>query len=278
MDARDPVQFNAQTHDRISGQYDRIHGEIFNPVEQARLRDGLARAVAAVRTDSSSVTALDYGCGSGNLTRHLIDLGMHTVSADVSKKFLGLIRERFASTGLSSTMRINGRDLSDVPDGRFDLVATYSVLHHVQDYLRIVEEMCRVLKPGGVLYIDHEVTETYYDRPAEYVEFLRKARPPVNWRRYVRLLLDVPGYIHVLRRLRNPRYKREGDIHVWPDDRIEWDRIEQTLARCRFEIVLKQDYLVCSNLYNLNVYNQYKDQCSDQRLLITRKGQLPHLV
>jgi ubiquinone/menaquinone biosynthesis C-methylase UbiE len=272
MDARDPVRFNAQAHDRISGQYDRIHGEIFNPVEQTRLRDALARAVAAVRTDSpSTLMALDYGCGSGNLTRHLIELGVRTVSADVSEKFLALIREQFATTGLSSTMKIKGRDLADVPDGRFDLVATYSVLHHVQDYLRIVAEMCRILKPGGVLYIDHEVTDTYYDRPAEYVAFLRKAGPAVNWRRYLRLLLDVPGYIHILRRIRNPRYKREGDIHVWPDDRIEWGRIEQVLAQRHFEIILKQDYLVCSNLYKRDVYNRYKDRCSDQRLLIARK-------
>jgi ubiquinone/menaquinone biosynthesis C-methylase UbiE len=271
MDARDPVQFNAQTHDRISGKYDRIHGEIFNPIEQTRLREALACAVTAVKTGSSPITALDYGCGSGNLTRHLIEQDVHTVSADVSENFLKLIREQFATTGLSSTMKINGRDLSDVPDGRFDLVATYSVLHHVPDYLRIVEEMCRVLRPGGVLYIDHEVTDTYYDRPAEYVEFLQKARPAVNWQRYLRLLLDVPGYVHILLRLRNPRYKREGDIHVWPDDRIEWNRIEQTIARHRFEIVLKQDYLVCSNLYDPDIYNQYKDICSDQRLLIARK-------
>ena len=103
------------------------------------------------------------------------------------------------------------------------------------------------------------------------IEFIRKARPVVNWRRYMRLLLDVPGYIHIVRRLRNPRYKREGDIHVWPDDRIEWDKIEQVLAGRGFEIVLKQDYLAYRDIYKLDVYNQYKDKCSDQRLLIARK-------
>jgi ubiquinone/menaquinone biosynthesis C-methylase UbiE len=271
MDARDPVQFNAQTHDRISSHYDRIHGEIFNPIEQARLREALTRALAAVQTDSAPITALDYGSGSGNLTRHLIDRGVRTVSADVSEEFLSLIREGFATTGLSSTLKVNGRDLAGVPEGRFDLVTTYSVLHHVPDYLHIVAEMCRVLKPGGVLYIEHEVTETYYNRPPAYIEFLKKARPVVNWQRGLRLLLDVPGYIHILRRLRNPRYKREGDIHVWPDDRIEWHRIEQVLAERHFEIIQKQDYLVCTNLYNLDIYHQYKDKCADQRLLIARK-------
>lgn len=271
MNTRDLVQFNAQTHDRISGRYDRIHGEIFNPIEQARLHAALVEAVASVRTGASPITALDYGCGSGNVTRHLIELAVRTVSADVSDNFLKLVDGTFASGGLSTTLRLNGRDLSEVSDAHFDLVATYSVLHHVPDYLGIVGEMCRVLKPGGVLYIDHEACETVYERPAMYVEFLRKARPMIDWRRYRRLFLDVPGYIHIIRRLLNPRYKREGDIHVWADDRIEWDRIEEVLGNCHFEIVLKQDYLVCSNLYNLDVYNQYKGKCADQRLLIARK-------
>ncbi|MBN1360268.1 MAG: methyltransferase domain-containing protein [Sedimentisphaerales bacterium] len=257
-------------------RYERIHGEIFNPVEQQRLHDSLRRAVATIQTGSQPLTALDYGCGSGNLTRHLIDLGLQTVSADVSEHFLRLIEKDFSRSGLSSTLQINGADLSGVQDCHFDLVATYSVLHHVPDYLHIVAEMCRVVKPGGVVYIDHEATEAYYSRPAEYVEFLRKAQPRVNWRRYLRLLFDVPGYVHIVRRLLNPRYKREGDIHVWPDDHIEWDKIERVLTERGWEVVLKQDYLLCRSLYDPAVYSQYKDRCSDQRVLIARKRQDPH--
>ena len=251
--------------------YETAHGDIFNPIEQQRLHNSLRDAIQAVQTDSTPLAALDYGCGSGNLTRHLIDLGVHTVSADVSDDFLKAIERKFADTALSETLKINGVDLTNVPDGRFDLVASYSVLHHVPDYLAIVAEMCRVIKPGGVLYIDHEVTETYYEKPAVYLEFLRKARPRVNWRRYLSLALDVRGYIHILRRLRNPRYKREGDIHVWPDDHVEWDKVEQIALSQGFEIVVKRDYLLCKAVYDLDVYNEFKDRCSDERVLIARK-------
>lgn len=269
----EPEKKPAVSYDaRVTRTYEGIHGEIFNPVEQQRLHETLRRAIAVIETGSDPLTALDYGCGSGNLTRHLIDLGLQTVSADVSDHFLKLIDKTFSQSGLSSTLRINGADLSNVPDCQFDLVVTYSVLHHVPDYLRIVAEMCRVVKPGGVVYIDHEVIEAYYDRPVEYVEFLRKARPRLNWRRYLRLLCDVSGYIHVLRRLWNPRYKREGDIHVWPDDRIEWDRIERVLTGRGCEIVFKQDYLLCRSLYDPDIYSEYKDRCSDQRVLIARKS------
>jgi ubiquinone/menaquinone biosynthesis C-methylase UbiE len=251
--------------------YEHAHGDIFNSIEQQRLHGMLREAVKSVRTRAERIQSLDFGCGSGNVTRHLIELGTCTTSADLSDDFLKDIRRKFSGSGLSETLKLNGRDLSNVPDAQFDLVATYSVLHHVPDYLAIVRELCRVVKPGGVLYIDHEATETYYEKPAAYVEFLRKARPRVNWRRFLSLALDVRGYVHILRRLRNPRYKREGDIHVWPDDRIEWDKIETILTDQGFEIIARQDYLLYKAIYDLQIYNQYKDRCTDERVLIARR-------
>jgi ubiquinone/menaquinone biosynthesis C-methylase UbiE len=251
--------------------YENVHREIFNAVEQQRLHGTLEQAVKAVQTGSQPLTALDYGCGSGNLTRHLLELGVRTVSADVSADYLKAVEKRFSGTGRVEVLRLNGADLAGVPDGHFDLIATYSVLHHVPDYLAIVAEMGRVARPGGVVYIDHEVTEAYYQRPAVYVEFLKKARPRVNWRRWATLALDVKGYVHIWRRLVNPRYKREGDIHVWPDDHIEWDKIEQVLLSQGFEIVLRHDYLLCKAIYDPRVYNEYQDRCADERVLIARK-------
>ena len=251
--------------------YEDVHCDIFNSIEQQRLSGMLREALGLVQTGAKPVKALDFGCGSGNLTRHLIALGVSTTSADLSEDFLKDIRRKFSGSGLCETLHLNGKDLSNVRDAQFDLVATYSVLHHVPDYLAIVREMCRVTRPGGVLYIDHEVTDTYYERPPVYAEFLRKARPHVNWRRGLSLILDVRGYVHLLRRLRNPRYKREGDIHVWLDDHIEWDKIEQVLVSDGFDIVMRRDYLLYKAIYDLQVYNEYKDRCTDERVLIARR-------
>ncbi len=269
--SEEQLHFNIKIHDEVSEKYRSLHGDIFSPIEQERLHTVLDDVIKMVKTKSRPLTALDYGCGSGNVTRHLIELGIETTSADISEAFLRMIERDFAHTGLSKTVRINGTDLSNISDAQFDLITTYSVLHHVPDYLFILKEMCRVLKTGGVLYIDHEVTESYYERPREYIEFLRKAKPIINWKRYLRLLIDVRGYKHIFRRLINPRYKREGDIHVWPDDRIEWQKIEQILTSRGFEIILKKDYLLCRNSYNRDVYYEYKNKCSDMRILAARK-------
>lgn len=54
------------------------------------------------------------------------------------------------------------------------MVATYSVLHHVPDYLKIVDEFVRVLKPGGVIYIDHEVSPSYWEINDTYQSYLEE--------------------------------------------------------------------------------------------------------
>jgi ubiquinone/menaquinone biosynthesis C-methylase UbiE len=259
---------------RTASRYDRVHGDIFNDTEQQRLRQALTSAIEAVQTGSGTLRALDYGSGSGNVVRHLLALGLRTTATDVTEAFLKILDEKFAGEDRLDTRRINGADLAEFDSGTYDLVTTYSVLHHVPDYLAIIREMCRVLKPGGILYIDHEVNENYYQRPPAYREFLRRAKPRCDWRRYGRLITDPRGYIHILRRLFNPRYKREGDIHVWPDDHIEWDRIEAVVMEAGLDVVHQEDYLLCRNIYAPEVYEAYKDRCTDERLLVARKKAL----
>jgi ubiquinone/menaquinone biosynthesis C-methylase UbiE len=272
MKTRDQVRHNIRVHNKVALKYEKIHDEIFNDVEQARLRDAVKQAIEAVTCGSGNLHALDVGCGSGNLTRHLINSGVATVSADVSEKFLNLIERNFSHTGLSGTLEINGRDLANINNCTFDMVVTYSVLHHVEDYLRLVREMCRVLKPGGVLYLDHEANETPYNPSAEYAEFLKSATPKsIMLRRFLRTLLSMEFYFNFIMKRINPRYAGEGDIHVWPDDHIDWDKIEQLLIGENFEIIEKKDYLLCKGSYLKDVYQMYKNKCADMRMLIARK-------
>jgi ubiquinone/menaquinone biosynthesis C-methylase UbiE len=275
MNAEDYVKDNIRAHNKVAPRYDKIHDEIFNDVEQTRIRDAVALAVESVKNGGKPLQALDVGCGSGNLTRHLIALGAATVSADVSENFLKLIEQNFSNTGLSKTLKLNGRDLSNINDCTFDLAATYSVLHHVQDYLHLVREMCRVLKPGGILYIDHESNETPFNPTAEYTEFLKSATPQsVILRKYLRLLLTREFYVNFVRKRINPRFAGEGDIHVWPDDHIEWDNTARLLLKKNFEIVLKEDYLVYRSSYLKDIYEIYRHKCTDMTMLLARKKPL----
>jgi len=260
------VRENIEVHDKVANDYASAHGEIFNEIEQERLSSALKESLQTVKTGCKSLTALDYGCGSGNITNQLLNLNINVVAADVSSHFLTLVRQKFSCERLS-TLSLNGKDLIGVEADSFDFIAVYSVLHHIPDYLAAITELARVCKPGGVIYIDHEHNDEYFfDRPV-YKEFKSKALR-IDWRKY----FVFSNYVGKIRRWFNPKYSNEGDIHVWRDDCIEFHRIEEILTRLGFEVVWSKDYLHFNKLYRPEIYKKYEKLCTDVRLMVFRKS------
>lgn len=275
MDEDALVERSIRRYRRAHRRYDRVHPDIFNPVEQGRLRGELTRAVEA----APGTRALDFGCGSGNLTSHLLELGMDVTAADVSPHFLRTVSRRFGVP----TLRLNGRDLAGVPDASFDLAAAYSVLHHVPDYLRAVRELARVVRPEGIVYIDHEVNDGFW--PPDgcghnlRVEWdrMRLERPGFwnperhRWQRY----LMPAKYLLGVRLLFDPDYLfgNEGDIHVWEHDRIEWDAVIATLESSGCSVAWRADYLSYDPAYPEDLYRSYRARgCTDMTVVAARRG------
>jgi ubiquinone/menaquinone biosynthesis C-methylase UbiE len=265
MDESTKIARNIAVHDRIALKYEKRHDEIFNPREQARLGAVLADARAAIASGREPLKALDLGCGSGNLTGHLLRLGFHVTAADVSPAFLKLVEARHPGAPLHSH-RLNGRDLGEFDDREFDLVATYSVLHHIPDYLSALGEAARVCAVGGVIVIDHEQNEDYWRGNPAYAQLQKEALQP-DLSRFFR----PANYYHKLRRLFDPRHTNEGDIHVWPDDHIEWPKIRGQLERLGFEVIRDEDYLLYRGRYRPAVYDRFVGRCTDTKVMILRK-------
>lgn len=256
---------NIKIHDKIARKYEQRHGEIFNDVEKKRLRAALIRALNEVKTGRKPVHAFDFGCGSGNLTGHLLACGAKVTSGDVSPAFLELVRASYENNP-PSLLLLNGKDLSEVPDNTFDMVATYSVMHHVPDYLAACVELARVTRPGGVVMIDHESSENFWDDQIQFKQFHAEAAR-FDWRKY----LTPMNYVHRFRRVVNPRYSNEGDIHVWADDHIDWKKVRQVFTDNLCEVVIDEDYLLFRALYRPAVYDKYRDRIADTKLIVFRK-------
>ena len=282
------VERSIRKYRRSHRRYDRRHPEIFNPVEQARLHEALGEALADVRSEASPPRVLDLGCGTGNVTRHLLEHGARVLAADVSAEFLATIERRYAGTGRVETIRLNGTDLGGIEDGSVDMVCAYSVLHHIPDYLGGVSEACRVLAPGGIAFLDHEANESFWDKSSCFWELLRaQAEARVDrqnrwngrrwwhpdekrWQRY----LMPSKYVLKARQMVNPAYPWdvEGDIHVWDHDHIEWDRVEERLVAGGCEVLRRVDYLNYSSEYDDAVWDRFKDTCTNMRLVVARRG------
>ena len=283
------VERSIRKYRRAHRRYERRHPEIFNPVEQHRLHEELGRALGDVRTGATPPRALDLGCGTGNLTRHLLEHGARVLACDVSPEFLAQVERRFGATGRLETMRLNGVDLRELPDGAVDMVCAYSVLHHIPDYLAAIDEIARVLAPGGIAYLDHEANHNFWDKQSCFWELLRATaaadvrrrnwwngrdwwNPEVKpWQRY----LQPSRYVLRIRQKINPHYPWdvEGDIHVWDWDHIEWDRVEERLLAGGCEITRRVDYLNCSSEYPQELWQRFHDAgCTNMRLTVAQRA------
>jgi SAM-dependent methyltransferase len=274
------IAHNRDAHDRVGGAYDAGHPEIFNEAEQARLAQAVASVVGLVgagrRAAESGlpIAVLDVGSGTGNLVGQFLAHDVRVTATDLSTVLLAEVRRRFAGTGRVTTAPLNGRDLQPLADGQFDIAATYSVLHHVPDYLALVREMARVVRPGGLVYLDHERNDESWTSAA-YRDFLRQAvvwprrrwwfflQPSRYWKR-IRPLLEW-------RRWRNPRWMPEGDLHIWPDDHIEWAKVRETLEAAGCSIEVQEDYLLFESRYDRGVWERWRGRTSDMRMLVARK-------
>lgn len=267
------VARNIKAYAKRAASYDDIHGEIFNQHEQLRLREALSNASNAVR--SSGRRALDFGAGSGNVTRHMVALGYDVTAADVSPEFLRDVATSFEV----QTIELADGSLSYIPDETFDIVGVYSVMHHIPDYLAAASGLVTKLKPGGVLLIDHERNDHHWDPPPILTEFRREnanARTGEWWdpehKRWQFLLRAAASPSRHMARIRRwRRISDEGDIHIYPDDRIEWTSLIRTLETAGAELVARMDYLLYEAGYDEEVWERYRHRCDDVTCVIVRR-------
>ena len=93
---------------------------------------------------------LEVGCGQGPLVNHLPPFGAAIVGMDMSDASLRRAAEGVRELGHRSVRLLQG-DAEKLPfaDDSFDAVVSFGVLHHTPDTDGAVQEVRRVLKPGG---------------------------------------------------------------------------------------------------------------------------------
>lgn len=102
-----------------------------------------------IGADATGKDALDFGCGAGRSTRFLSRLGFDVIGADNSEAMLDMARS-FDPDG--DYRLIRSEDLSELPDGAFDLVQSVFTFDNIateESKVRIFTSLKRLLKPGG---------------------------------------------------------------------------------------------------------------------------------
>ena len=114
-------------------------------------------AIWAGCAEKTPRTVLDVGCGIGGASRHLAQgfgEGTSVTGITLSPKQVARATELAEQQGVrNAEFRVMNALAMDFPDNSFDLVWACESGEHMPDKKKYVEEMVRVLKPGGTLVI-----------------------------------------------------------------------------------------------------------------------------
>jgi ubiquinone/menaquinone biosynthesis C-methylase UbiE len=101
--------------------------------------------------------AVDLGCGPGHLVIELAQAapGLQVTGIDLSDEMLLKAGERASRAGLEERVHFKRGDAAQIPfpDASLDLVVSTLSLHHWSDPASALDEIARVLRPGGAFLV-----------------------------------------------------------------------------------------------------------------------------
>jgi SAM-dependent methyltransferase len=117
---------------------------------------------------------LEIGGGGGAMAARLLATqpGARITVTDYDEAMLAVARARLAAFGDRASVRQADATQLPFPDGRFDAVLSFIMLHHVIDWEAALGEAIRVLRPGGLL-VGYDLVAS---RPARWLHQAEGAR------------------------------------------------------------------------------------------------------
>ncbi len=104
--------------------------------------------------ENTNLKLLDVGCGGGLLTEEFAKMGCKVTAVDPSASSLVTARAHAEESNLPIEYLESFGDKMPFEDNSFDVVSCCDVLEHIKDYDKTIQEISRVLKPGGVFLFD----------------------------------------------------------------------------------------------------------------------------
>ena len=139
--------------DGIAGDYDRLNHILSLDADKSWRRKALKKITDA----PSPAKVLDIACGTGDFSISIVKAmkDCRVTGVDLSEGMLAVMREKVEKLGLSDKVEIETGDGENLrfPDNSFDRVTIAFGIRNFENRMKGLQEMLRVLKPGGRLVI-----------------------------------------------------------------------------------------------------------------------------
>ena len=108
---------------------------------------GVGAAIDENVTFDITMQVLDFGAGTGLVTRHVAHKVDRVTAVDVSKAMLEKLKEK---EELKGKVEILCQDILEQPIGvEFDLIVSAMAIHHVENTDKLIQRFAEHLKPGA---------------------------------------------------------------------------------------------------------------------------------
>lgn len=137
---------------------------------------------------------LDVGCGAGFLSNYLASEGHDVTGIDLSEESLNVARLR-DKTKTATYLKADAYKLP-FEDGSFDVITSTDFLEHVSEPKRVLDEVSRCLKPGGLFFF-----HTFNKTKLAHLMVIKC----LEW-----FVKNTPDHLHVI------------DLFITPDELKKW--------------------------------------------------------
>ena len=149
------IEANIEVHSKMADTYD-VNEPHFRPENRAKVREVLQH----LSKRAGGGRLLDVGCGTGFIISLARDLFSRIDGIDVTKAML----ERVDTSSGNVTLHEGFAENMPFADATFDMASSYAFMHHVHDHRAVLHEVRRVLRPGGLFYIDLEPNKLFWQQ------------------------------------------------------------------------------------------------------------------
>jgi ubiquinone/menaquinone biosynthesis C-methylase UbiE len=148
--------------------------------------------IAADFGSTRGLQVLEIGCGLGTDGAQFAEAGADYTGVDLTEAAVELARKRFEFFNLPGKFQTADAESLDFADESFDLVYSHGVLHHTPETEKAIQEVHRVLRPGGraMVMLYHRGSYNYRIN----ISVLRRAGAHLlKWGPGIRLINKITG-------------------------------------------------------------------------------------
>ena len=99
---------------------------------------------------SQNQRVLEIGVGLGADHQKFIEAGANVCGIDLTERAIENTKTRLKLFGLESSLRVGDAEQLEFNDNSFEVVYSWGVIHHSPNTQKAINEIYRVLEPGGV--------------------------------------------------------------------------------------------------------------------------------